>query len=143
MRPIYQSANDLKNEDVVAAQAAEVWGMEECKIPNPLYRIDRAFMLGGKVRCLAEVKCRTCPMNAYKTYMLGAQKYGSMVMAANFLGMPVKLIVRWGCGTVGALTVPFRFDVRVGGRNDRGDSKDTELTIHTPIEDFELIACRI
>jgi hypothetical protein len=143
MRPIYQTASDLQNEDEVASLAAEMWQMEECKIPNPLYRIDRAFMLGGRVQWLAEVKCRSCPKNAYKTYMIGAQKYGSMVMASEFLGMPVKLIVRWGCGTVGVLTVPFRFDVRVGGRTDRGDSKDTELTIHIPISDFELIACRI
>ena len=140
-RPLYESAQDLRNEHEVIEKVSLHLNADYKKLPIS-YKLDFAMhkMASGFVWFFCEVKVRTCKMNRYPTMMLNLDK----VMAARDLskhtGLDSYLIVQW---TDRLATINFAedFDVGFGGRRDRGDSQDVGLVAHFEISKFKELGC--
>ena len=96
--------------------------------------------------CLdVEVKIRTTPMNAYKTYLVSSAKMENLQASA--AGHKAALLVRWKDAMavyyVQPEGVPADVRVEMGGRRDRGQTNDIELVWHIPISKFKRIPSNI
>ena len=148
MRPINETATDIRNEDEVMRHVCNyftslIGGKTECiqwktKKDN-LAPLDRIIMRTDTLGMLAvEVKCRSCKSSDYRTYMISEEKYKKLVG----LEISAALVVRW-TDCIGLLAVddyPHPGMYReTGGRKDRGQDGDIEFVLHIPIEHFRVI----
>lgn len=138
-RPLYETSEDREAEHELAIQVARTWGRRALMLPRK-FPVDVAFESKGRIVSLAEIKIRTNKASAYDTYMISAHKWSTMIEFSRNLVKTVNLIVKWGCGTVGYLTITgAEFHLGIGGRSDRNDSDDTELVAQIPIKQFNRI----
>lgn len=138
-RPMYESGDDLSRERLVAKRVAEAFGMEAVKLPKS-YPMDFALVLNNSVSVLLEVKCRTCSMSQYDTYMLSLAKLAHCQQLGKTGNIGVKLAVAWSCGTIGGIDLmSVSPTISIGGRTDRGDWQDIEPVAHIPISSFTLL----
>ena len=86
---------------------------------------------------LAEVKVRTCSIDAYPTYMLDADKKNWMLDFANEQRIPY-LVVAW-TDAIGWIDLRHKSFLSTGGRTDRNDINDFKLMVHYPIKAFNLL----
>lgn len=149
MRPINETGQDVARESEVIWHVkryfnsllggnSEVieWTAEKkalAPIDCILMRPDTMSMIG------LEVKCRTCAIGQYNTYMIAEQKILKMVK----MDIACALVVQW-TDALGFLMIddyPLPGQYReTGGRKDRGQNGDIEMTTHIPIEHFKIIA---
>jgi hypothetical protein len=137
MRPTYETASDRQREQSAAERFAAHFGGELINFP-PMARVDKLLMIGGKMRALMEVKCRTHKFGHYDTYMLSAEKYMTLLRASrdfNIAGLVVVGFtdcIAWvDTKAVGGLRI-----IAGGGRTDRNDPQDIEKVVKIPMVKF-------
>ena len=150
MRPINETAANRVKEDAVVAEFVEhlskrvsdlvVWRADR----KYLSRLDAILQSNNKL-LFVEVKIRTTPMNAYKTYLVSSAKMENLQAAA--AGHKAALLVRWTDAMavyyVQPQGVPADVRVQMGGRRDRGQTNDIEPVWHIPISKFKRIPSNI
>jgi hypothetical protein len=140
MRPTYETANDLQNEQEIISFFTQHFNkdLNAVKIPKQ-YKIDYCLMIDDKITAFAEVKKRTCEKNMYETYMLSLAKYLESIKIKKDLSLETILVVKWtdavGYIELGRRTWPIGF----GGRVDRGDWQDKEPMVFIPISEFGVV----
>ena len=138
IRPIYESENDMTAEEETALKCAELFKAECKKLPK-LHPLDFAFLRDGHICSFAEIKCRTCRHDEYKTYMLSLDKMIKARMVTAFSGVPCLLIVRWS-NRIGFIDMKTEYNsIAMGGRSDRNDTQDIEPVIHWNVDKFTFI----
>ena len=149
-RPIYESIDDISNEERLAEHLMLRWELDGWKRNPPMYPIDISFMKDGVIKGFAEIKCRNCSADTYKTYMISASKVIAAQSLTKATGLDCYLVVKWtdslgwisfGSGEEvvdprpGIISTKF---VAWGGRSDRQDPQDMEPVIHFDIDDFRM-----
>lgn len=137
MRPLYESSEDLANEQQVAKFLSEKWGCTFKKLPIS-YHIDWVVMR-DKPQAFVELKCRKNESKKYPTLLLSLNKWMRGKELSKELGIPFIVAVKWTDGvffhTAGSADVSYGF----GGRTDREDSQDIEPVVLIPVENFKRI----
>lgn len=139
-RPIYESSHDRSRESIVAHAFAATAGLTVAKMPA-LCPVDfQAYEDETSVAYL-EIKCRNNPRHQYSTYMISKDKIDKALAMAQESDVAFVLVIRWTDGIYfHVINDTSDFAVREGGRWDRGDPKDVELTYHIPTDQFRF-AC--
>jgi hypothetical protein len=140
MRPTYENSSDIANEERVAQELTELWGLDKWHRNPPKYPIDISFIKDGRIIGFAEIKCRAVTRNQYDTYMISVGKVMSAHSLTKATSLPCLLVVRWS-DSIGwidlAMTEPKY--VGWGGRVDRKDSQDMEPVMHYDISEFKRV----
>ena len=137
MRPTYETAQDITREEGVARTLAKASGKTAHKLPK-FYPCDWGLTdTSGRVTTLLEIKCRNVKHDQYPTFMLSLHKWTALRSFTEHAN--VYVIVRYTDGIFKIPVTPGTWEVRMGGRTDRGDSQDTEPVIHVPIDKMQRI----
>ena len=144
MRPTYESDEDRKNEEEIITSILSVNrdGLSYRKMPMS-YRMDYSITEGDgsfpKVIAFVEVKDKRSFKPQYKNILCSTAKWQSMVMTYVSTSVPCWYAVRISCGGIGVIQAGARhhpFEVRYGGRTDRGDPEDQHPCVLIPVEKF-------
>ena len=137
VRPIYENIDDISNEERLAEHLMLRWELDGWKRNPPMYPIDISFMKDGVIKGFAEIKCRNCSADTYKTYMISASKVIAAQSLTKATGLDCYLVVKWtvSLGWISLIRPKF---VAWGGRSDRQDPQDMEPVIHFDIDDFRM-----
>lgn len=136
-RPIYENSATLADEQAVIRLVSERWRCSFHKLGRD-WRADYLLCKDGLGKAVVEVKCRTNERLRYPTYAISARKIESMLTQAQHLKLDPLLIVRW-TDVIGWHRIEGGYDIKIGGRRDRGDGADIEPMCHIPVGDFRLI----
>ena len=138
-RPIYETQENLSNEDRVAQTIARWSGVEIIKL-GPKYSFDRALIQKGEITGFMEIKCRTNPSTQYPDYLISAHKMFHALLWKDLLGMNVFLAVQW-TDRLGYHEIDPKNDYpcRLAGRTDRDDTQDLEPCLFIPIAWFKTV----
>ena len=135
MRPIYETEQDKRNEIVVAKYITEKYG--GTYVPSEgLAPFDGTLLTYGCPRALVEIKVRTNTSSTYATYMIGATKVDAIITTAKEQGLIPFLIVKFTDG-IFITKLADNFKRGLGGRYDRGDTKDIEECMYIPMNKFK------
>jgi hypothetical protein len=133
-RPQYETTDDIVRETEVAKHLADKWSLSAIKLRKG-YKCDWAFLRNTKVTALVEIKCRTNASDKYPTVILSADKWAYLVHIDAALNIPAYFIVRFTDSIRHIRPAKYHnFNIRMGGRYDRGDWQDMEPVVHIPIE---------
>lgn len=141
---MYESEETLMAEEEVKRKIEAQWKIKLIKLPVKT-RFD-FFMKGpsGEGIGFAEVKCRSCKKSDYATYMLSldkflhGKKFTTYLTRENGRPMAAILFVRWRDEDgYYQITKDSTVQVDIGGRTDRGDTRDTEPVAHISIREFK------
>jgi hypothetical protein len=130
MRVKYETADDLRNERVVADALAE-HGYEVIKLPIQ-YRLDWLLRRNNQPIGFAEVKARRCNLNTYPTVMISLSKVIHAQMLTQATGLPCYLILFYR-DCIARLNFSDDFAVNPGGRADRDDPQDQDVCAYYPV----------
>jgi len=138
MRKVYENATSLSNERSFAVDFKDKRKVNLSKLPRQ-YHLDYAMISGDQeLEGFLELKNRTNSKKAYSTYMISLSKLLKAKEYKQTLGVNTILAVRWndadGCINLSELR---DYQIKVGGRYDRGDWEDVEPVIHFDIALFE------
>lgn len=139
-RPIYERGKDRDNERRVADWLArrQPGSLRPVQMPKR-YPVDFALIDDrGEFNCWLEIKCRTNAIDAYPSYMVSLEKVRGMFDLARFTAIPTRLVVRWE-DCLGYLNFPCPYEIRMGGRKDRGDWQDVEPMAHFDVRSFDVL----
>jgi hypothetical protein len=128
--PRYETADDLRNERVVADALAE-HGYEVIKLPIQ-YRLDWLLRRNQQPIGFAEVKARKCNLNTYPTVMISLSKVIHAQMLTQATGLPCYLILFYR-DCIARLNFSDDFAVNPGGRADRDDPQDQDVCAYYPV----------
>lgn len=128
--PRYETADDLRNERVVADALAE-HGYEVIKLPIQ-YRLDWLLRQNNQPIGFAEVKARKCNLNTYPTVMISLSKVIHAQMLTQATGLPCYLILFYR-DCIARLNFSDDFAVNPGGRADRDDPQDQDVCAYYPV----------
>lgn len=142
-RPIYQSKDDLANEDRIIKRVVEMWRYRGVfghrKLCEGAYRVDQAlYGAYDRVLCFAEVKCRDLPFGFGDGFWLSLHKVEAAVNLWHTGCVPVLFI-----GEFKGELAYFDFakarptKVVLDGRRDRDDPKDVEPLAVFDWKDFK------
>jgi hypothetical protein len=135
MRPIYETAQDRQREDDVREYISNNYACTYIKsdrlaiVDGYLYSPDQDLI------AVVEIKCRNNAHNKYPTYMISAVKWYNGLQLAKDRGVIFLLVVSFTDG-VYVTKVKDSYEIKRGGRYDRGDSKDIENCVYIPMSDF-------
>jgi hypothetical protein len=136
MRPLYETRTDKANEETVAALIARERKFEVRRAP-PQHSYDYDLFRGGKHWGIMEIKCRNNPKHKYQTYHISKSKLDTCLNIAKRAGVRFILTVCW---TDGVYCLPVSdlsgYEIKTGGRKDRGDAMDIEEMVHIPHSHF-------
>jgi hypothetical protein len=134
-RPIYEAKQDLDNEALALKKFCQELDCEYVSLPK-LARADSILFRNGNARIVVEVKVRKNERLKYNTYMISREKYLALCdwAAKGFIAL---LLVQW-TDDLGYVKIPVEHTLAVGGRYDRGDSKDVEVVVHIDIKKFNI-----
>jgi hypothetical protein len=138
MRHVYETPENLKNEQVVAEQITSKWDIKVEKL-KPLHHFDYAFIHDGKITGFLEIKCRTFASNTYWTYMISLEKVMRGMDYWERCNLRVILAVHW-TDRIGWCNLEREGDgweIVLGGRNDREDDQDMEPVVLIPVLNFK------
>lgn len=143
VRPIYETETDISREAGFAGVIQSAWNCHMIKQPK-MVGVDYALAkASGIISAFCEIKCRTNPRLQYPTYMISAGKKLTADALSNSLGVPVILAIRWadcaGYVVLNELKAGDGFQLRSGGRRDRGDPQDIEAVCLIPVSLFRPI----
>lgn len=134
----YESSEDKRKEDEVAAAFAKAWGCDVLR-NKEYYDIDRTLTRDGVVKAFMEIKCRT-------------KKYASVFLSLNKWLMGRQMAKETGVPFIAAYGLPDgiyyyvtrsedpHFVVKVTGRTDRGDSNDIQPAVEIPLAEMKRLA---
>jgi hypothetical protein len=140
---MYETEDDLKNEDAVAAFLIETWQLaDRLKLSIP-YGLDYALIRQGRDICaFCEVKCRPgLNFGQGDGYYLSLQKAMRAREITLETGLPCGLVVRFSDGVVAS--VPFTEHLPgciVAGRSDRNNQFDKEPHVIFPWDKFTVLS---
>ena len=135
MRPIYETAQDRQREDGVREYISNNYACTYIKsdrlatVDGYLYNPDQDLI------AVVEIKCRNNAHNKYPTYMISAVKWRNGLQLAKDRGVIFLLVVSFIDGVYATKVKDF-YEIKQGGRYDRGDSKDIENCVYIPMSDF-------
>ena len=134
MRPIYETKQDKYNEVVVAQYITEKRG--GTYVPSEgLAPFDGVLLSRGQPKALVEIKVRTTASNTYATYMISAVKVDVIIATAKEQKLIPLLVVKFTDGIfITKLVEDFKRSL--GGRYDRGDTRDVEECMYIPMSKF-------
>lgn len=136
IRPIYETAQDKQREDAVRHYLVTEYKSHYTKTPD-LYAVDGLWYDPDNVlSAVVEIKTRKNDHDKYPTYMLSASKWRKGLDIAKEYGVPFMLVVQFTDGIYG-VRLKKDYEIKVGGRFDRGDAKDVEECIYIPLTDFK------
>jgi hypothetical protein len=146
-RPVYVGAKDLQNEQEVADTVAAKLDLRHYKIGfGKLGCLDRAFCDDWRIVFLAEIKVRSVVFghlfqgSGGEGLSISEQKIIDARTIGSKMAVPVKLIYRFGCGTIAMLDVMTWYDLHLWfGRRDRFDARDIEVGAQFAWSDFEVL----
>lgn len=130
-RPIYETPQDLANEDRVALAIQRAWGGEVRRmqrIDTPYPTIDRALYRNKKMVGTIEIKCRT---QWYYTMLISAAKFLHNANHSIRTNIPHCIVfavdddIRYH-----VIDHSLAYMVRKGGRTDRSDKYDEEFCVY-------------
>jgi len=135
MRPIYETAQDRQREDGVREYISSSYACTYIK-SDRLAVVD-GYLFNHKQELVAvvEIKCRNNTHNKYPTYMISAVKWRNGLQLAKDRGVIFLLVVSFTDG-IYVTKVKDSYEVKQGGRYDRGDFKDIEDCIYIPMSNF-------
>jgi hypothetical protein len=136
VRPRYERPADLTVERKVAAQL-ERKGIKLHKLPVS-YRLDFAMFKNGKLKGWAEIKARRNNHDRYPTLLISLGKVMAARQLADVSGTRSILLVQYLDGLYWC-DFASAFEIRMGGRYDRGDADDVEPVAHFPMEAFTIV----
>lgn len=133
MRPTYETEGDKNREAKVIDSLCAVWECNATKLPK-FYKQDWALTsVGGTVRALVEVKCRTHPRERYPTLILSLEKWLALAMLSEHTNAKGILAVQFSDGIFWMVAKPQpQWRIAIGGRTDRNDPDDVEPVVHIP-----------
>jgi hypothetical protein len=146
MRPTYETPGDRAREAAVVDAFASHYSLETIKLPAryPLdFGVLRDSEDGKVITAFGEVKVRTHSFGAFPTVILSVAKWAEGMALVERTGTRFLLVVGWDSGSdvrwvdLTTLTGPPR--IAPGGRQDRGDSDDSEPVVHIPIHVFRRV----
>lgn len=138
-RPKYETQGDLNNEQRVAEMLV-LEGYELYKLPMR-YELDFAIhdmRDGGSVCGFAEVKARRVKHDAYPSVMISLSKVLKARQLTDTTGLPSYLIILY-LDCLARLDFASDFEVRKGGRSDRGDPQDADVCAYYQLSDLRVI----
>ena len=142
MRPVYETKEDRTREQQVFDAIADKFSCQ-CIVTPKLSVADRLLCnRKGELVAIAELKIRTNPYKKYPTYMLSAHKHEALTRMGEALKVPALLVVKFS-DSLKVTTLKDTYLKEVGGRYDRGDSKDVEQCIYIPIGEFKTIEVKV
>lgn len=134
MRPVYETDENREQEEKISTYLADKWGCEVAKMP-PRYEVDRVFLKDGKPVAWVEIKRRKRTLMQFDTVWLGAHKAVMGVNLSKLSGLPFFYAI--GCNDcVAYIKVEGVYEMRFGGRKDRGDWQDMEPVLEIPSHTF-------
>ena len=129
MRPLYESSDDLSNEQDIAEKLGKAWGCEFRKMPIR-YNLDFVLTKGDKAVAFCEVKTRNYSMEKIDEmggYLMSIGKWAAAKSLSEASGLPFILVARTTDGVWYTSIKKFvPDDVLVRGRTDRNDWQDIE-----------------
>jgi hypothetical protein len=128
MRPMYETARSLGDEQAVLSRLESAWGCVGKKLPIH-YQVDFALCVEGEIKAWVEVKCRD---KKYPEMWLSLHKVMAGVSLNKTTSLPFILVYGFG-EEIYWMTVETIPEITMGGRTDRGDWQDIE-----PMAVFEL-----
>lgn len=141
-RPLYETADNLKQEKAVADFASRKWGCSFAKLKKA-YALDYAIIRDKKVVSFAEIKCRKYSMEKLDSmggFMISLHKWIEAKNICQVSSVPFSLIIKTEDGVWLHKTEDFSNDgVIIGGRYDRGDSQDVEPVVLLKSDRFKKI----
>lgn len=128
-RPLYESSDDLKNEQEVAVLMQSLWDCKFTKMPIK-YHLDYVMHRGYKAVGFCEVKTRNYTMESIDGmggYLMSIGKWSSAKQLNDVSGLPFILVVRALDGIYYAVFKELhKPPIEVKGRKDRNDWQDIE-----------------
>jgi len=138
MRPIYETSADKMREQKVREYITACYNCSYEKTPALASVDGYLYHPDGALAALVEIKTRKNEYNKYPTYMLSAAKWKEGLAQAKQLNVPSLLVVSFVDG-VFLTQLKEDYEIRKGGRFDRGDPRDLEDCIYIPIDQFKNI----
>lgn len=143
-RERYETAEDVENEEIIVRDINRELGTKSHKLPDS-DRFD--FALVGinseELYAFVEVKTRSRSKSEFSTYMISTKKIIEAIYLKMVTGKLTILVVNWldttGYLVLNDLVDEFgnrKYQVRLGGRNDRNDIYDTEIIAYIPMSLF-------
>lgn len=141
-RPLYESADDLRNEQDTAALLGRLWDCQFRKLPIR-YHLDFTITQGDKAVAFCEMKTRSYTMQKIEEmggYLLSLGKWGAAQSLHHASRLPFILVVKTLDGIWYATFTDFLPErVVVQGRTDRGDWQDIEPCVLIPGKHFKKV----
>lgn len=139
MRPMYETEQDLRNEQHAISRAEQKWNCVMMKLPIR-YHLDFIAKRGDKAVAFCEVKTRNYSMEKIGLmggYLMSIGKWSAAKQLHDCSGLPFILIVRTLDGIWYATFRDFTPDnVLIRGRTDRDDWQDVEPCVLLDVAKF-------
>jgi Holliday junction resolvase-like predicted endonuclease len=135
-RPMYETEADRKKEQDLA-DAFKQQGYDFYKLPMQ-YRLDFAVFKNGRALAFIEVKHRTCRMHRYTTAMVSLSKVIQARLLTQHTGLPAYLVNVY-TDNIARFDFAGHYELREGGRYDRGDSQDADICAYFPVGDATVL----
>jgi hypothetical protein len=136
-RPRYETVEDVANERAVVGVFASLFpGAEATRLSDEGHAFT-VLAKNGRPRIAVEIKTRRNSSYQYPTFMISKRKYDALC-ALNAKGLRTGMLVQW-TDRLGYVSVPVEHRTKMGGRYDRGDSKDIEVVVLIDVDKFQTI----
>ncbi len=133
---IYETAADRAREESIAARVAAAWGCDR-QIKCEFSQMDRELWRGEAMVARIEIKVRSLFRESRAFYSISAAKISVAVALWEWSGVRSFLVVQFRDGLFFVpVTRLLMAWVKVGGRRDRGDARDTEPCAVFPVAWF-------
>jgi hypothetical protein len=141
-RPIYESKEDLVNENNMKSILEAKWNCELNKCPIK-YNVEWFAQRGKDYVAFVEFKHRqTLSIDKYPRYMMSLDKWLRAQQLSKEVKVPFIMVITFAEGTYhGVFHHDDVHDTRYmfGGRYDRGDAQDVEPMVLLPLKIFKKI----
>ena len=138
-RPLYETLKDKVNEVNFSYDLAQKFGRRFEKLPR-VYNLDFCIFKDDTPTGFAELKTRSCSTDEFPTLMISMLKVLAAHRLKEVTGLPSYLFVDWkGDNKRGMVSLNQSFSFSMGGRTDRNDPQDIDITAYIPIKNFNWI----
>jgi len=140
VRAKYETEQDLKHENSIAAAACKAFNCRQYKLSKRKADsgVDRLFLRDRKIVAVAEIKDRRGWKPEYGTVILGVTKVIKMMTLAKALSVPALFIVRLPDNIYWVNIERYtEWEVGEHGRIDRQDPDDVEPCYRIPFDEFK------
>lgn len=128
MRPRYETASDLVEEEDIVSLLCEMFGKTYRKLPVS-YGLDFALMSGDRISSFIECKSRRNAFDKYPTIMVSGLKIMKARELSAAFGVNCLFVIRW-TDKLGYVDLCSPDWLGWGGRTDRNDPADMEPVAH-------------